>query len=194
MERHTTSNTAGNSLTVQAGGATSGATDKNAGMLTLAPGISTNTGFSSVRLQGLTRAASTGTTDNTLVDRIIVPSEFNLTSGVAGSLFEVALPTLTGSGGDIHFSIFATDGTDIQEYTAEVKYALVNKGGVYTNTITEHDPVKALSTGTLTTSWAATAGTNKVTISVTATSSLTPTTFKIRYILKNLGGTAITQL
>ena len=31
MERHTTANTAGNTLTVQAGGATSGATDKAGG-------------------------------------------------------------------------------------------------------------------------------------------------------------------
>lgn len=38
MQRHTTANTAGNTLTVQAGGATSGATDKAGGNLRLKPG------------------------------------------------------------------------------------------------------------------------------------------------------------
>ena len=63
MERHTTANTAGNNLTVQAGGATVGATDKNGGTLFLAPGLSTGTGESGIKLQG-SPAGSTGTSDN----------------------------------------------------------------------------------------------------------------------------------
>lgn len=62
MERHTTSNTAGNNLTVQAGGATSGATDKAGGNLVLASGTATGTGSSSIVFQTPT-AGTTGTSD-----------------------------------------------------------------------------------------------------------------------------------
>jgi len=65
MERHTTANTAGNTLTVQAGGATAGATDKNGGDLILKPGVSTGTGESGVQIQGAI-AGSTGTADATI--------------------------------------------------------------------------------------------------------------------------------
>ncbi len=64
MARHTTANTAGNNLTVQAGGATAAATDKNGGYLDLVGGISTGTGASGVRLKGYA-AGGTGTADNT---------------------------------------------------------------------------------------------------------------------------------
>lgn len=64
LERHTTANTIGNTLTVQAGGATSGATDKNGGDLILKPGVSTGTGLSGVQIFGCP-AGSTGTADGT---------------------------------------------------------------------------------------------------------------------------------
>ena len=64
LERHTTSNTQGNTLTVTAGGATSGATDKAGGDLILTPGLSTGTGESGVQIKGVP-AGSTGTTDGT---------------------------------------------------------------------------------------------------------------------------------
>ncbi len=64
MERHTTANTAGNTLTITAGGATSGATDKNGGDLLLQGGLSTGTGESGVQIYGCVAGAS-GTTDRT---------------------------------------------------------------------------------------------------------------------------------
>ena len=64
LERHTTSNTAGNSLTITAGGATSGATDKAGGNLLLQGGLSTGTGESGVSIYGCVAGAS-GTTDRT---------------------------------------------------------------------------------------------------------------------------------
>lgn len=63
LERHTTANTAGNSLTVQGGGATPAATDKNGGDLLLLPGVSTGTGECGVQIKGCV-AGTTGTTDN----------------------------------------------------------------------------------------------------------------------------------
>ena len=59
--RSTVAGAAGADILMQAGGATSGATDKDGGMVILAPGISTGTGKASVRIQKLTRASSTGT-------------------------------------------------------------------------------------------------------------------------------------
>lgn len=71
MERHTTANTAGNTLTITAGGATSGATDKNGGNLILQGGLSTGTGESGVVLYGCVAGAS-GTTDRTQTPAIQV--------------------------------------------------------------------------------------------------------------------------
>jgi len=64
MERHTTADTAGNALTVQAGGATAGATDKAGGNLRLYPGVSTGSAESGVEIYGCVAGAS-GTADRT---------------------------------------------------------------------------------------------------------------------------------
>lgn len=196
MERHTTANTTGNSLTIQAGGATAGATDKDGGMSVMSPGVSTGTGKASVRTQRLGRAASTATTDNALYDAILVASELNLVDGVATSLFEVALPTLTIGGGTIEYSIIATDGTDMQSLSGFVAFSAVNKGGVYTTQITENasNQSKAVSAGTLTGAWSILNGTDKVTIQLNADTSLTPTSFKLYYKVHNGSRQAITQL
>jgi len=62
LERHTTADTAGNTLTITAGGATSGATDKAGGALILQGGLSTGSAESGVTIQGVVAGAS-GTTD-----------------------------------------------------------------------------------------------------------------------------------
>ena len=64
-ERHTTANTAGNTLTLQAGGATAGATDKAGGNLVLWPGVSTGSAESGVIIAGCVAGVS-GTTDRTI--------------------------------------------------------------------------------------------------------------------------------
>ena len=66
MERQTTSNTAGLGLSVLPGGATTSATDKAGGDLTLKHGISTGTATASVKIQ-TSAAGSTGTADNAFV-------------------------------------------------------------------------------------------------------------------------------
>ncbi len=198
MERHTTANTAGNNLTLQSGGATAGATDKDGGMLVEAPGLSTGTGKSSIRLQSLSRAASTATSNNTLEDRFIVPSVKNLTNNSAIGLFTISLPTLAMAGGQIHYSITASDGTDMQVHTGLVNYAAVNKGGVYTTSIVDADTpavdATATSSGTLTDAWTITTGTNIITINCQAISSLTPTTLTIKYTVQNNSNQTFTQL
>ena len=64
MERHTTADTAGNNLTIQAGGATSGATNKTGGVLVLSSGIGTGTGGAGIQFY-TTTAGGSGTTDLT---------------------------------------------------------------------------------------------------------------------------------
>jgi len=71
MERHTTANTAGNNLTIQSGGATATATDKNGGDLILSSGTATGTGSSKVSIYTAT-AASTGTADNAPTVKVTV--------------------------------------------------------------------------------------------------------------------------
>lgn len=70
MVRHTTANTAGAGLTVQAGGATSGATDKNGGNITIKPGVSTGTGTASIVFQTPDAASTTGTADNAFTTKM----------------------------------------------------------------------------------------------------------------------------
>lgn len=75
MIRHTTSNTAGNAVTVQSGGATSGATDKAGGALNLISGISTGSGNSQVLVRTFTPSSGGGAAnDNTVATRLTIDS------------------------------------------------------------------------------------------------------------------------
>jgi len=98
LERHTTANTTGNSLTIQAGGATSGATDKAGGQLILGSGKSTGTGEGGVTLQGMV-AGSTGTADNSYQDMIKILGNklgfFNVTPVVRPTALTTQLTTIT---------------------------------------------------------------------------------------------------
>lgn len=81
MNRHTTADTAGNALTVQAGGATVSATDKAGGTLALKAGIGTGTGPSQIDFYTAT-AGTTGTTDNTPSLKLSLNSNGDLIPGI----------------------------------------------------------------------------------------------------------------
>jgi len=81
MERHTTANTAGNSLTIQSGGATSGATDKSAGALSLKTGTATGTGSADI-IFSTTKAGTTGTTDRTAAEMMRLTGAGNVGIGI----------------------------------------------------------------------------------------------------------------
>jgi hypothetical protein len=123
-------------------------------------------------------AKTTGTSQHTAVDRAIIVAKGKvLTSASAISLFEVALPALAMCGGAIQATIVCTNGTDMQAFTQSVTYSAVNKAGVYTKSITATTGDKSVTgASTLTTVWSILDGTNKVTIQVAATTSLTPST------------------
>jgi len=82
MDRHTTANTAGNGLTLKAGGATLLATDKNGGDLTLSSGIATGTGTSAIHLFTGT-ASGTGTGDNATTEKMTILGDGNVGIGTA---------------------------------------------------------------------------------------------------------------
>lgn len=93
-KRHTTSNTAGNDFNFIAGGATSGATDKNGGSAVVSGGISTGTGESIVYLKTAT-PGSTGTTDRSPTIKMTVRGSGNVGIGTTNpaNLLEVLSTT-----------------------------------------------------------------------------------------------------
>jgi hypothetical protein len=103
------------------------------------------------------------------------------------TLFDVALPTLTMTGGEINYRIECTDGTDVQSFSGMITYSAVNKGGVYTTDIDEGTQSSSCSAATtLADTWTIVAGTNKISVVLNANTSLTPTTMFVRYTHNNL--------
>lgn len=80
MERHTTSDTAGNDLSILSGGATSGATDKKGGDLYFKTGASTGTGTAAFYWQGAA-AGGTGTSTNSISTVMTLTGAGNLGLG-----------------------------------------------------------------------------------------------------------------
>lgn len=104
MDRHPTANTAGNSLTVKAGGATSGATDKLGGDLYLSSGIATGNSGSDIHLQTPTQG-TTGTTDRTPSTKMSI-----LANGRVGIGTTVPAALLDVNGGARIYGIASFDG------------------------------------------------------------------------------------
>jgi hypothetical protein len=194
VERRTASNTAGNSLTINSGGATSGATNKAAGDLILGPGVSTGTGGANIRLQTSTRALSSGTGNNTPTDRVIAQSPFSVTNNSATTLFSMALASGSIVAGFIRYAVEVTDGTDYQIEEGVIAYHVTNKAGtIANNTVVKSGNQQAMTSGTLSVTFTITAA-NPALIQVNANSSLTPSTGypRITCVLENLTQQAVT--
>lgn len=142
-------------------------------------------------LQGKTLSSADG-----IVKVLPVTGAKAFTSGSALSVFTTTSATLLGASGIVFWSIFATDGTDVQIDTFHTTYSTVNKAGTSTavHTYVSAEEAKALSGGTLTTTATATdGGSGVVTFKITPTTSLTPTTAQISYTIFPLIG-AVTLL
>jgi len=92
MERHSTANTAGNNLTVQSGGATSGATDKNGGDLVLSSGTATGTGSSNITFK-TAPAGTTGTADRSPATAMTILGNGNVGIGTTTPNYRLTLAT-----------------------------------------------------------------------------------------------------
>ncbi len=125
----------GNSLTLQSGGAQSGATDSAAGDVIIAGGISTGLGRGTLRLQTTSTATATGTADNTVTDRFVIAGTkvlgFSLKTITAPSpLFNFSLPASGTAGGHVRLAVRVTDvNGNIYCTTSSTQYTAVNTAG-----------------------------------------------------------------
>lgn len=136
VQRHTTSNTAGSSMSLIAGGATVGATDKNGGTLILSSGTSTGTGSSSIQFQTAT-AGTTGTTDRSVSTKMVITGEGNLQLGaseaLANSLRYLDINNLdqTATGSGVNLRLITRNVANSANVAVDVvKY---RNGGFYIN-------------------------------------------------------------
>lgn len=128
--------------------------------------------------------------------QILPAATLPLVTTVAKPMFSVAIAALENFCCFIRARIYVTDGTDVQAFTEVIAIAMVNKAGTITKTITDlaGAGAKAVSAGTLTTSWTSTDTATGTTINVTATTSLTPTTFTVSYEVMQLSERVVTLL
>jgi hypothetical protein len=180
------STSTGNDLIVEANDAVSGGTNTAGGSLTLQTGKSTGSGKAQIKILGTTNNAAS-TSDNSLVNRLIINGQVALSSGSAVTLLTIPLATLQMAGGILIYSIDCTDGTDMICDSGSVYFAATNKGGVYStnSSILGTDAtVKSDITDTITNSFSFTTGSNQVLFKLTSTiTGQTPTTFRITYQL-----------
>ena len=124
-----------------------------------------------------------------------------LTAAAATSIVQIPVAAGTGTGGVVHYTVYATDGTDMQTRTGFVRFTAVNKAGTETCgmsndagaadasiTETEDGNAVALSAGTLTYAiTCSTASANAVEFQINAASSLTETVLRAYYTVTITG-------
>ena len=136
-----------------------------------------------------------GSTDLNIAGRqYIKAATKTLTESSATGVVDVALTAGKASGGRLLYTVEANDATDYQSLTGYVGYAVVNKGGTLTSALTAVTEASACSAGTLAVTPSAVAGTNKITLSLNAVSSLTQTTLRVKWQLAHDGNATITAL
>lgn len=151
MERHTTANTTGNNLIVQAGGATSGATDKPSGLLALRPGISTGKGTAVILIQGLSVATATATADNSIINRQIIGGMRVLQNNTTMTIATMTIGSTTMVGAVMRYSVEVVGRNNTQIETGMVTFNARSAGTVVSAaTPTKFGNQQNLSAGTLT--------------------------------------------
>ena len=123
MERHTTVNTAGNSLLIQSGGATVSATDKKGGELQLSSGIATGTGGSYISFWSANKSGASNIVDSVPKERFRmdqghlvsiqqeIPTVGNGTQSSGAVVSVSPLPKSTDAAGHITFTNTAVVGS-----------------------------------------------------------------------------------
>lgn len=157
--------------------------------LTLSGGNSTGAGDDGDLILRSTMTGSSGSTANTQQTRAQVVARFkNLTETSATDVVSIALPSGKVTGGTATVTVWASDGTDHQAITSEIRFAAINKAGTVTATCTQTDGNTAASAGTLTVTYDAIASGNNVILRANATSSLTQTILRSRIVINALNG------
>lgn len=129
-------------------------------------------------------------------------AEKTLTESNATAVVRIPVASGVGTGGQLFYTVFASDATDRQIRSGHVSFAIVNKAGTETCSVNGVDgsftanPIEtqdgsgagAMSAGTLTYAWSVdTTPTNACDLKLNAVSSLTQTTLQIRYRLELVG-------
>ena len=138
-------------------------------------------------------SATSGTTQQTAIDRGVIGATKVLTNNSAITITNVTVASNSNAGGQIGYLIEVTDGTDFQYETGVVSFGVTNKGGVFSgNTCTKFGNHQNATSGTLTVTFAI-SGANPALLSCNANSSLTPSTGfpRITYWLMNESQQAI---
>lgn len=170
-------------------------TDKAGANTVVKPGASSGAGVPGMTKLQRGVQGTAGAVQNGLVDAVLLPSRRAVAANnTIQGLFEVALPTLKGASVRIGYSVFATDGTEVQVRSGIARLSAVNKGGTYTSEVAVVNEAASVSAGTLTCAFAILNGTNKVTLRFTANTSLTPTEYHITFTIENNSEQAITVL
>jgi hypothetical protein len=104
----------------------------------------------------------------------------------------VTMPTAQGGsyGATVHYTVFATDGTDMQGRSGVLKLAFVNKAGTFTfssGTPSDAGEVAAVSAGTLSVSWVLDNDGDSARLRVNADTSLTPTSMRCNLVVDYMG-------
>lgn len=129
-----------------------------------------------LHITGGALSATSGTTQQTAVDRAVFNATKVLTNNSAITITNVTVASNSNAGGQIGYLIEVTDGTDFQYETGVVSFGVTNKGGVFSgNTATKFGNHQNATSGTLTVTFAI-SGANPALLSCNANSSLTPST------------------
>lgn len=134
-------------------------------------------------------------TDLSISNRLYIRAATKtLTESSATGIVDIAVASGSVASGELLYSIQANDATDFQNLRGRVVFSIVNKGGTLTTSFTESAEANAVSAGTLTCTTTLVAGTNKITISLNAISSLTQTTLRAKWQMQHDGYATITAL
>lgn len=110
-----------------------------------------------------------------------------LTNGAPNAFTTISVAQGEHIGGTVHMGIHAADATDLQARTANLAFVAINSGGTVTCDVQFSNPATQpiiTTSGTLTATVSCADSTaDGVTLSVTPTSSLTPTTLEVHYHL-----------
>jgi hypothetical protein len=129
VEDNPTAGSAGNNLTISAGAAASGSTNKAGGDLILAAGNGTGNGAGgNVRLQAAGNGAS-GDSPGTVSDRLLIAGKPKAMTGPVptANLFSMHIATGEAAGGRVKFTIVASDGKNYAAETGELIYLATPK-------------------------------------------------------------------
>lgn len=181
---------AGKNLTISAGGGTAGGSNLAGGNLILQGGISTGNATGDVIIRTSKTAGVSGSSDNTISDRIYVHGGTTINDGTITPLFDIPdVDGIESGGGVISWSIANTDGTEVQATSGLTFYSFISKSNVITTDIQMIPTTSKITTGgsTVVPTWTISSSGDTVTISVTATASITASSAhpRINFIVLN---------